>query len=219
MTIRHHLDDATVVSYAAGTLGEALAVVAAAHVAMCGECRARVRAAETAGGALLEAEAPAELGADALAHMMARIERAGEGPPSRQPIPIRVSDPRVPAPLAARLGTGLDDIRWRWLAPGVASHQLAVSPTGGHLQLLRITNGVAMPEHGHGGTELTLVLAGSYRDETGQYRAGDVADLDSDVEHAPAVDSDEDCICLVATEAPTRFKTLLGRILQPYLRI
>ena len=35
----------------------------------------------------------------------------------------------------------------------------------------------------------------------------------------PRVDSDEDCICLVATEAPTRFKSFWARLAQPFVGI
>ena len=54
MTIVHHLDDATILSYAAGTLGEALSVAAACHISMCSECRAAVRKAEALGGEIFE---------------------------------------------------------------------------------------------------------------------------------------------------------------------
>lgn len=218
MSIHHHPDEATLLSYAAGSLNEALSVTVAAHLAMCARCRAAVRAAEAVGGVSLESAEVAPLAADSLAHMMARIETPAALRPEPRPKP-RVTDPRVPAPLARHIDGGLDEIRWRWIAPGVRSHEISVSPSGGRLVLLRIASGKAMPEHGHRGSELTLVLAGSYSDATGRYGPGDLADLDEDLEHTPVVDSEEDCICLVATEAPTRFKTLIGRLLQPYLRI
>jgi putative transcriptional regulator len=88
-----------------------------------------------------------------------------------------------------------------------------------HLQLLRIAPGKMLPDHGHGGEELTLVLSGSYSDHMGRFSAGDVADLDEDTEHAPRVDSDVACICLVATEAPTRFKSFWARLAQPFVGI
>lgn len=72
-----------------------------------------------------------------------------------------------------------------------------------------------MPEHGHGGDEMTLVLAGAYKDELGLFGVGDIADLDEHVEHQPVVASNEPCVCLVATQAPTRFRSLLMRLLQP----
>ncbi|MEJ8572408.1 ChrR family anti-sigma-E factor [Microbaculum marinum] len=218
MTIRHHPDDATLLSYAAGTLPEALAVAVSAHVALCPRCRHGIRTAETVGGALLDSGSAAEIAADALDRAMARIETRAGGVATPEPLPD-VADARVPAPLARRLGAGLDDIRWRWIAPGVRSHEITVSPGSGSLMLLKIAPGKSMPDHGHGGTELTMVLDGSYSDETGRYGPGDVADLDESIEHSPMVDSEVDCVCLVALEAPTRFKGRIARLLQPYLRI
>ncbi len=55
MNTAFHLDDATVVAYAGGSLSNCLSVVAASHVAMCDHCRAKVRKAEAVGAALLEA--------------------------------------------------------------------------------------------------------------------------------------------------------------------
>ena len=61
MTITHHLDDATLMSFAAGALPDALSAVAAAHVAMCARCRREVASLERVGGALLAQLAPATL--------------------------------------------------------------------------------------------------------------------------------------------------------------
>ena len=87
------------------------------------------------------------------------------------------------------------------------------------LRLLRIAKGRNVPEHGHNGQELTLILRGAYQDEIGHFKAGDVADLDEHIEHQPRVVSDEDCICLVALEAPTRFKGWVSRAMQPFVGI
>ena len=85
--------------------------------------------------------------------------------------------------------------------------------------MLRINPGLKMPEHGHGGEEMTLILKGAYRDEFGRFAAGDIADLDHHVEHQPRVDSPEPCICLIATETKARFKGRIGRLLQPLIGI
>ena len=61
MTITHHLDDATLMSFAAGSLPAALSAVAAAHVAMCTRCRREVAGLERVGGALLAELLPATL--------------------------------------------------------------------------------------------------------------------------------------------------------------
>jgi putative transcriptional regulator len=46
-----------------------------------------------------------------------------------------------------------------------------------------------------------------------------VADLDEHIEHQPVIEDGEDCICLIATEAPARFKGLVPRLLQPIVGI
>jgi putative transcriptional regulator len=91
---------------------------------------------------------------------------------------------------------------------------LAVAGRGG-LGLLKVAPGRVVPEHGHAGAELTLVLRGSFHDATGRYLPGDVADLDETVEHKPIADPGRECICLVASERPSRFRGLLARLLQP----
>lgn len=221
--IQHHLNEATLISYASGNLGDALSLVVASHLAVCPECRERLRAATAAGGAVLETAEAAPLAPDSLAHMMARLDAATEkarrgetkDPAATEPA---VRDIRLPRPLARRLDvSSLDEIRWRWIAPGVRTHVVGGPQEKGTLRLLKIAPGVAMPEHGHGGNELTLVLSGCYGDETGRYGPGDIADLDEEVEHTPKMQGDEDCICVVATEAPTRFKGVMGRIMQAYL--
>ena len=54
MTIVHHPDDATLMSFAAGSLTEALAAVVATHIAMCPRCARELELLELVGTALIE---------------------------------------------------------------------------------------------------------------------------------------------------------------------
>jgi putative transcriptional regulator len=215
--ITHHLDDATIVAYAAGTLGEAHCIVGAAHVAMCATCRSAVRSAEALGGSLMMEQDSDAVSDSCRAATLASLD--GVSRVSRVKLISPVPD--VPLPLCNVLGgKQLSELKWRSKGPGIAKVDIPLSPGGkSHLQLLRIAPGKKLPDHGHGGEELTLVLRGSYSDHTGRFVAGDVADLDEDTEHEPRVDSDEDCICIIATEAPTRFKSFWARLAQPFLGI
>ena len=47
----------------------------------------------------------------------------------------------------------------------------------------------------------------------------DVDDLDDDVEHQPVADSDGDCICLAAVDGRLKLHSLVGRIVQPFMRL
>ena len=78
--------------------------------------------------------------------------------------------------------------------------------------------GRPVPEHGHNGREMTLVLAGSFKDEFGSFSRGDVQDVDQDTVHQPVAGMVEDCVCLAVTDAPLDFKSFLPRIAQPFIR-
>ena len=215
MTVHHHLDDASIMRYASGDFDEAFAIVVASHIAMCEECRAAVRTAEAMGGAVLEAAEATPLAADAFDRLSRMLDVEPDEPPMR-PDPVAGN---VPLPLSRLIGCDLAQVPWRTIVPGMQRHRIDIASTTSSLYMLKIAPGRKMPEHGHGGTEMTLILEGSYSDVFGRFAAGDIADLDEHVEHQPVVDSDIDCICLVATEHPTRFKGIISRILQPLIGI
>jgi putative transcriptional regulator len=220
MKIVHHPDSATLVSYVAGSLDEGFATLVAAHIASCDACCAALRAIEDVGGALLETVAASPMSPFSLDRALTLLDDHADIPAVPTAPQLKDARPSVPMPLARLLKGSLDDIAWKTVAPGVAKHLLRVSKTArSTLTLLRIAPGTKIPEHGHGGMELTLVLEGSYRDVFGRFGPGDIADLDERAEHRPVVDSPEACICLVATEAPTRFKSFFGRLLQPIVGI
>jgi putative transcriptional regulator len=76
-----------------------------------------------------------------------------------------------------------------------------------------------VPDHGHRGTELTLVLQGAFADANDRFNRGDIEIADEDVTHTPVALAGEDCICLAATDAPLRFRGLMPRLAQPLFRI
>jgi len=210
MSITHHLDDATLMSFAAGALPAALSAVAAAHVAMYIQCRGNVAALERVGAALLSA-----LPAVGMERAEPETPSAQDLPPSQQRRDRSAGPTQSATPLARLLPGGLAAVRWRRLGFGIWHHRLPVQGSGA-LGLLKVAPGRIVPEHGHGGAELTLVLGGSFHDTTGRYRTGDVADLDETIEHAPVVDPGPACVCLVASETPARFRGLFARLVQPW---
>ena len=223
MNIQHHLDDTTLLRYASGDLDEAFTVIVASHIAMCETCRRAVRTAEEIGGSFLHGEETAEMSVRAFERVMRRVEQDGQpvsAPAAPAAAPYSANDGNVPLPLRRYIGNRLEEIPWRRVAPNVRRHAIGLeSSTASSLYMLYIEPGKAVPEHGHSGMEMTLVLSGAYRDDLGRFGPGDIADLDEHVEHQPKVEPDLPCICLVATEAPTRFKGVFSRLLQPLVRI
>lgn len=221
MSIEHHLDDSTIVGLASGTLNPAIAVAASAHVKMCGTCKQAFDTAQAVGGALLNRCEGVPLAASSVNNILERIEAEGRGrneaEHKRQP---QSGSDVVPPHVAGLIGSSLCDLKWRRAGGGVSTYQIDLGEgETGKLFLMKIKAGRAMPEHSHGGSELTLVLSGAYRDKFGRFGRGDIADLDDDVEHQPIVDDGEDCLCLVAIERPTRFKGLLPKVFQPVFGI
>ena len=62
-------------------------------------------------------------------------------------------------------------------------------------------------------------MQGSFHDETGGFGVGDVEIAYDDLDHCPTAGTEADCICLAATDAPLRFRSLMPRLAQPFLRI
>lgn len=211
MTITHHPDDSTLMAYAAGSLPAALAAVVAAHAELCPRCAQEARRHEAVGGALLHGLRPAQLtrGAPATPARSASLDA-----PDRRSGSPAVAPGELPRALEAILGGSLDALAWRRLAPGLATvERRFAGPPASALLVIRAAGGATIPDHGHGGSELTLVLSGGYGDATGHYVAGDLADLDAETSHAPVADP-EGCVCLVATDGETHFRSPLARLWQ-----
>jgi putative transcriptional regulator len=213
MEIRHHAPDALLMGYAAGTLPEAFNLVIATHVSLSDDARARLGAMEAVGGSVLDG-CTAEMAAGSLDRALDRVSTT---PQANARVPLR-ADGVFPAPLADFVGHGLDDVRWASVGMGVKQAILR-NDGGATVRLLRIPAGRAMPDHGHGGMELTLVLQGAFVDGNNRYGRGDLEVADQDMDHTPVAAAGEDCICLAATDAPLRFRGWLPRLAQPFFKI
>lgn len=220
--IDHHLDAATLMAFSTGGLGEALSAVASAHLEMCEQCREELADLDLIGGALLDAM-PAH--SDTNARGSALPAMPGDVVPlasrdGRTRAKVQALDGIEPRLFAARIGVDLANVPWRRLGPGVWHHKIKLSPgVKGDLRLLKIAAGKRMPEHGHGGSELTLVLEGAYRDQSGEYRCGDIQDVDADDEHQPIADPQVGCVCIIASEQRVRYKGFVNRLMQPLIGI
>jgi putative transcriptional regulator len=185
---RRHPTEGNLLAYAAGTLPEALGLVLATHLAGCAACQATVALAEAVGGALLDSLPPAEMAADAA---VADALLAGAATPAFIVPPVL--HPDLPPPLNrvpfGRWWTLTRGLRWRPM-------RAAGSAWGG---LLLVQPGHGLPRHGHKGRELTCVLSGAFADHGDIYRAGDIADPESD--HDPLlVAGAAPCLCVIASE-------------------
>lgn len=213
----HHPDEGVLMDFASGAVHEAGAVLIATHLALCAQCRDRVRTFETLGGALIDDLPPSELAEGSRDALMAKLDVA---PISDAPRKTPASS-SMPEPLRGYLGNDLNTLPWKRISPSIEQVEIALhgreAAVQERMRLLRIKPGSAITRHTHRGTEMVLVLSGGFRDGSAQFLPGDFALSDQHVDHTPQVDADG-CICLSVTDAPLRFTGLFGRILNLFVR-
>ncbi|KAB7616034.1 transcriptional regulator [Amylibacter sp. SFDW26] len=213
MKIQHHLSEELIMGYAAGILPEAFELAVATHISMCDECRAAVEAYEAVGGSVLDDTETMSISDDSFEATLAKINGAPAPTPK-----LAKNDSIFPRALQHYVGENPDAVKWKSLGMGVKQAILKTSK-GASARLLHIEAGRAVPDHGHRGTELTLVLQGAFADEVDRFGRGDIEIADEDLEHTPRAEMGEDCICLAVTDAPLRFNAIIPRLLQPFFRI
>ena len=232
--IHHHPPFDLVFDFAAGTLPEPVALVVAAHAQMCGACRREIEAFELIGGEMLAGIEPASVSSNALEAVMARLDEpesavptaaAGRTPASKvtntadRTARSRPMTDILPSALLAYLGNDLSRLTWRKVGGMFEEIKLPISVKGFKASLMRLKPGSIMPVHTHRGREYTLVLAGGYRDNGFQYGPGDFSLKDASDVHRPVVDSDEECVCFAVLDAPLKLTGMIGRLVNPFLRM
>jgi putative transcriptional regulator len=205
--IQHHPSDENILAYANGSLSHTLALALGAHLDGCAQCCRTLSTAEAMGGAMLEAEAPAELDEQALSKLLTRLDAPIATPPLPPPAALDI-------PLPANLRHQRIGAR-RWLAPGIWIRPVLKDRSEGtRLYLLGAAPGKALPRHRHSGVEMTQVLTGEFHDGGTRYGAGDFLEANDEVEHSLMVGANEECICVIASQGvPRGLPGLLMRLL------
>jgi putative transcriptional regulator len=219
MTVCHHPENDLLLSYAAGSLAESWSLAIASHLEHCAICRRDMELAEHVGGVLLQAIPSEKMSANALDHILAEIEGLAQEAPRLPPRTASGPAPVLPKPLRDYIGGDVDAVPWQRLGNDAYHYLIETGDSEAQARLLRIKAGKPVPSHGHGGRELTLVLAGRFDDELSSFGPGDMEDVAEETVHKPVAAPGEDCICLAVTDAPLKFKEFLPRLLQPILKI
>jgi putative transcriptional regulator len=217
MTINHHPREEMLLDYVSGALGETWSIAIATHLSVCPQCRRVASGLETLAGSVLKELSDEVVEPSTLDSVLSRLE---EGEQRRNRIEVdSLEVVCLPKPLRDYTGGDLDSVRWKRLGP--VAHQVVVcaESDGTVARLLRIPAGKPVPEHSHGGDEITLVLRGAFEDHLGLYERGDMQSVDASITHRPYAVPGEDCICLAVTDAPLQFRSMTARLLQPVVGI
>jgi putative transcriptional regulator len=217
LNVSHHLTDETVQEYSAGALSLPMETLVACHLTVCEHCRTRTERADQIGGFMVSASESVQVSTSAADLLQrSRTENAAQD----KTVARRAAIAGVPRPLGRLLGKPIEQLEWKRIAPGIKQFNLDVDTNRkGAFKLLHLTPGASLSDHSHEDRELTYVVRGSYHDEIGQFKTGDIADLDGHHSHKPVIDSAEPCIALIATHSPVRYSGLFSRLMQPFVGI
>lgn len=214
--IVHRPPEELLLGYASGSLSEPIALVLASHAALCPESAREIRRLESLGGALLDGLAPAAMKSGALDRALAALDDAPTPP---QPAATLAARALLPAPVWPYVKGDLAKIAWRRRSADVDTAELVTDGAYRRAFLLRVKAGRRVPRHTHRGLELTLVLTGAYCDAANCFERGDLQVADPTMDHQPVARAGEDCICLVALEAPIWFTGPVGRLANPFVKL
>lgn len=213
--INHHPDARLLNEFASGTLPLAQSICVSLHLKYCKKCQRDNRRLQQLGAAMFEKLAPQQVDDSLLQSVLSRLD---EQPPLAYA--STGGDTSGQPALMQRLMAGsYDELEWDRLSSKLRISRLRTGDRDNEFALYHIRAGGTIPKHTHRGTELTLVLEGSFSDEEGVYQEGDFLMRDAGHVHTPTAARKGDCICVGVLDAPIRFTQWNYRPLNPFLRL
>ena len=216
---KYHPTTEQLEGFAQGTLTTGMNVAIAAHVEMCPKCNDTISKLEVAASEEWLRRTPdTKAKSINFSSMIDSIVehpqvKGDEVPLDNVPV-IHMLDHSVTLPRAlAKVAS--NGLVWKHLAGGI--NQAAVTlDDQTQCEFLYMKPNSQVPIHKHQGNEVTLVLDGSFEDESGHYKRSDFVVRTSGDLHRPA--SEEGCLCFAVLDSPLTFTKGLARLLNPFIR-
>ena len=219
-----HPSDNELVEFSAGNTDWALSICISAHIELCPCCARKLRSFNRIGGTTLEASSKVAVSTDCLNKLLTKIKTTEEhGPLLNTNLGKAVSDKcpdknlRDLPPVIQKIVPADKRLQWKRVAPALYEAQLTTGQNKYEVCFHKIKRGGKVAEHDHGGTEITLVLRGSFSDEHGTYQAGDYLVREAGQGDRPLAAQNQDCLCLSVIEAPVKLTGLMGKMINPFL--
>jgi putative transcriptional regulator len=213
-TSQFHPDETMLLEFSAGTLATAPSICVSAHLHFCSKCRTSLLRLDQVGAQLMSEANPLELEDDAFDTVMANLD-------SSQQIPAVSDNKRTSYPFSVSklMKNNLVSQTWRRLSASVDVARFETGQKDFEVALHKICAGGKIPKHDHHGLEYTVVLKGSFSDESAVYREGDFLVREPGDVHQPMGAQNGECICLSALSAPIKLTNPFGFLMKPWLRI
>jgi putative transcriptional regulator len=213
--VKHHPSPDFLTDFAAGTLPVPQAACISAHLNYCDSCRKSAEQLQTIGGVLMEQLSPVAVSETVLDTVLARLD---------DPAPLAFASQGVreqedlPGLLSRIINGDFTQLVWKRITRSLSVSYLKTGDSDYEFALYRIAAGGRIPDHDHGGSEMTLVLEGGFADESGTYHPGDFIFRKASETHAPVAIDGEECICLAVLDAPLKF-TGWHRWMNPFIQL
>ena len=98
----------------------------------------------------------------------------------------------------------IDKLQWKSIYKGFREFNLPLKDND-TIKLIKMDPGTSVPLHSHNGKEYILVIDGSFCDEYGEYKKGDMQINDQNIKHHPSASDTNGCVCLSITESDVVF--------------
>ncbi len=219
-TLKNHPEDELLAAYAAASLPLSQALCISVHLEHCSICTQNLRRLNQLGSELMQNLQPAPPSPELKHSLLNQIDQMSVNEAANETVTSQTNTSNQPLPrcLHQFIKTGYKDIPWKRLSRDIHSHELCRGQNNAKVELLRIKPGGTAGTHTHMGDEYTVILEGSFSDESGLYRQGDFLVRDSRHKHTPVATIDKECICLTVTEAPIQLTGFFGLLLNPLIR-
>jgi putative transcriptional regulator len=213
--IKHHPDSRILNEFSSGSLPLAQSVCVSAHLAFCEHCKRQHQSLQELGAAMFDKLAPAQVDDSLLAGILDRLD---------DPAPLEFEQAATaadesPALIQRLVSRDFADLEWQRMGSALQISHLKTGDPWHETSLYHIKAGGSVPRHTHRGTELALVLEGSFSDEEGVYQQGDFMLRDTAHVHTPTATQTADCICIGVLDAPIKFTAWNYRVLNPFLKL
>ena len=202
-------------AYSAGSLPLSQALCVSAHLEHCHSCTRQLQRLNRVGSELMQQLKPAKASNDLKTRLLDSLDSLTDeasGEPPKQ------FDPSIPRCLHQFVDKGYAELPWKRVSTDIHSVELCRDNNGARVELLKIRPGGSATTHTHLGDEYTVILEGSFSDESGLYKRGDFVVKDARDRHTPVATQDRECICLAVTEGPIQFTGFFSRLLNPLIR-
>ena len=193
-------------SYASGNISEGMELFVKTHLNYCPCCRKKVSEIEELAGSLLKSNEPQKvLTMPAYSNVKEKILEIGnENTIKRASEGKIIKGGKFPQLINNIVGSTSEEINWRFRLPGISDYSIS-KENGEEISLLKAEPGSKIFQHTHEGSEATLVLCGTMKDDDKILEAGDISIVDQTNTHNPEIVGNETCICLIVMTGKVKF--------------